>query len=826
MVKQQRHPMNRTIFPFIAGLVLGPFHPGEAADSKPGNDAHETPVDREVLGAFLEAHCVACHGPEKQKADFRVDTFDYVVSDNGEALHYQDVLDVLNSGEMPPPEEEKQPTREELEVVIGTLTEDLFEARKRLASTGGKVEMRRLNRREYASTIDHLFGFVPLVTKIPPDGDIENFDTVGSRQQFTTEHLDEYYELARQILETGFQWAGKREARETNRQDPEEFWNSNFRRALEDWKGKEGKVVRLSKMRVKYLDRPHVETGVYLDEPLRHLQFQFRVDPRASYRVKVKAGIEGQVQPYRQFIRVSTREGVSSVFRIDGTPKQPSESVVELRPFALNEGKIGGRVGEDRSGAWLSQYLQSLRKYENIDPENEGLIWIDSFEIDGPFYPQERSFFNALLCPEEPTPEAPSEMVWNDETARELIGRFVHEAFRQRAISGDYLEGLTSYFHQKREKGESFEQAMIDTLAIVLASPSFLFLHEKTDTEEKEARELSPRDLAIRLSYFLTSGPPDEALYRAARREDLSDSEVLRREVERLLASPRGQRFAEGFLSQWADFVRFDSISISKDYPTFNGGLRHSMKQEAIAYFRTLVEENLPIANLVQSDFATLNAQLATHYGIPGVTTNEFTRVSLPADSPRGGYLSQGAFLVAGSNGERTSPTVRGMIVLNRLLNAPPPPPPPNVPELGSDNTEPLTTRGLVELHQSQVQCSSCHNKMDTIGLAMENFDAIGRWREVEKVEGGQESPIEIEGTLPGTEAFSSFPEFQSTLLTHEEDLARAVVESLLVYGLGRDIEFTDEPHIDEILEVIRPDDYRLQDMIVAIAQSRLFSRN
>ena len=787
------------------------------------NNSHETPVDKAVLGSFLKEHCIRCHGAEKQKAKLRFDELDFSISDNGEALHYQDVLDVLNSGEMPP-EDEPQPTRDELEVVIGELTEDLFEARKRLASTGGKVEMRRLNRREYAKTIDHLFGFVPVADKIPQDGDVENFDTVGSRQNFTTENLDQYYELAREILTVAFKWAGKREAVKTEKNDPETFWNNHFRHTIAQWEGQTGKVVRISATRKEYLARPMVESGVYLDNAMGHLSFKFPIDPRATYRLGVVAGLEGNVAPVRRFIRVGNRDGLSAVLHISGTTQNPTKSVVEMRPVALRDGMISGKVGEDKRDNY-THYVWLLDRLEGIPAEeNDGIIWIDSFQIEGPFYPEERSFFDALLCPGEPTPEQPAEMVWNDENADELISRFTHEAFRRREVDPAFLEGLAAYFRSQREKGSDFTTAMIDTLAVVLASPGFVFLNEAADTRE-DPRSLSARDSAIRLSYFLTSGPPDDDLYAAVGAGAMNDRDRYHAEVRRVLEK-NSRTLAEGFVSQWADFVRFDSISVGKGYPTFNNGMRFSMKKEAIAFFQTLIDENLPISNLVQSDFATVNAQLATHYGIPGVTTNEFEKVSLPAGDPRGGFLTQGAFLVAGSNGERSSPTIRGMMVMNRLLNSPPPPPPPNVPELGSDADGPLTNRQLVELHQSQVQCASCHNKMDSIGLALENFDTIGRWRDLETVEPGKEAPIEISGALPGGDPFASFTEFQSRMLTHEEDLARAVVEALLVYGLGRDIEFTDEPHIDSIIEKTRPHQFRAKDLIHAVAESPLFFLN
>ena len=782
----------------------------------------ETKVSKEILGPFLQEYCIQCHGPNKQKAKLRFDTIDFAISNGNEALHYQDILDVLNSAEMPP-EEKAQPSSDELERVIGELTDTLFKARKQLASSGGKVEMRRLNRREYATTIDHLFGFVPATSKIPPDGDLENFDTVGSRQYFTTEHLDQYYELAREILEVGFKWAGKREALEVNRQDPETRTNAQIRGALELWKGQTGKVVRLSKMREEYLTLPKVETGVYLSEPIRHLSYRFGVDPRGTYQFGVVAGIEGEVQPFRRFIKVAGNEGLAGVFHVDGTTDNPTESVAEIRPIALKGDRVGGHVLEDRTGAWFSHYLNSLGRYEGVDPKEEGMIWIDSFKVEGPFYPEQRNFFDALLCPDPPSPDKRSEMMWNDVNADELITRFTKEAFRHRKLDAEFIDGLVSYFKNLREKGSTFEQAMIDTLAVVLASPSFVFLNEEA-INETHLPKLSSRDIAIRLSYFLTSGPPDEVLYEAVEAGAISDANAYREEVDRIL-SKNSRVLAEGFSSQWADFIRFNSISVSKRFPTYGEGMRHSMKQEVIAYFQTMIEENLPVSNLIKSDFATVNAQMAVHYGISGVKSNAFVKVDLPPDSPRGGYLTQAAFLVAGSNGERTSPAVRGMILMNRFLNSPPAPPPPNVPELGEGADNPLTNRKLVALHTSQAQCASCHRKMDTIGLALENFDVIGRYRETERV-WRSDVPITIDGSLPGGKPFKSFSQFQETLLFHEEDLARNMIESLAVYALGRDIEFTDEPHIQNMISKLRPNGFRMKDMIHAVAESPIFFNN
>ncbi|MDA0589246.1 MAG: DUF1592 domain-containing protein [Planctomycetota bacterium] len=819
--------MSRKLLTFSACIVLALLAVSDAAEIPSASKEQETKLNKDALAPFLQRHCVRCHGPKEQNGSARFDTLDYAISDKIEALHYQDVLDVLNGGDMPP-EDEPQPSNAELEVAIGELTESLFEARKRLASNGGKVVMRRLNRREYAATIRHLFGFEPPRQRIPPDDDVVNFDTVGSRQFFTTAHFDEYYGLAQEVLREGFKWAGVREAVQTRMEQPENFWTGRYRQDLESWKGQTGKVVRLSKMREEYLARPMVESGVYLDEPLRHLSFGPAVDPRGSYRIRVTAGVEGKVAPFRRFIRLNIGQDVLAVLHIDGTSQKPTESVVEIPNPALLGRRLGGYVSEDRTGAWLSHYLGFLEQTGEIEKggaKNQGLIWIDSFSVEGPFYPEERGFFDALLCPVEPTPEKPSKIVWNDANARELIERFTFEAFRRRKPAPEYIDGLAAYFQKQREKGSPFDTAMIDTLAVVLSSPSFVYINEEADVKP-ESRLLSPHDSAIRLAYFLTSAPPDEELYQAVKAGSMTDRTAYHTQVDRLLTGAERHRFAEALAGQWADFTRLDAISVSdKKYPTYTSGLRHSMKQEVIAFFDTLIEQNLPVSNLIKSDFATVNAQLAVHYGIPGVSTNEFKPVKLPPDSTRGGYLTQGAFLVAGSNGERTSPTVRGMLLMSRFLNSPPAPPPPNVPELGSDVEGPTTNGKLVELHQTRAQCASCHRKMDTIGLALENFDLLGRYREHEQV-WRDKIPVKISGSMPGGQAFNSFQEFQSTMLEHEEDLARNIIESLLVYALGRDIEFTDEPYIEKIMTKLRPDRFRMKDMVHAVAESPLFFQN
>lgn len=787
------------------------------------NQAHETAFNKSALQPFIEKHCISCHGEKKQKGSTRFDHLDYVVSDNLEAVHYQDILDVLNTGDMPP-EEKPQPDKAELELVIKELTEGLFTARKQLTSSGGKVTMRRLTRREYAATTRHLFGLEPESKQIPPDEGVEDFDTVGTRQDFHSKHIDHYYDLAKEVLKTSFKLAGTKQTFEVRETHPEVRTNGHVQRFLDAHahKPKEvGKVYRLSRDREAYFRLPKYKDGVYLAQPIRHLSYSFAIDPRAKYKISVKSGIHGQVAPFRRFVRLETsrHEDLAGVIRVNGTEDNPTESTILVEPKTLKN-KIGGYVAEDRSAAWLSQYLSFIQRYEGVDAKKEGLIWIDSFKCEGPYYPEERSFFDRLLCPDEPTAENPSKVVWNDDNARGLIEKFTYEAFRRKKPEADFIDGLEVYFKNRRGLGLSFEEAMIDTLAVVMASPSFLFLNEENH------KEINQKDKAIRMSYFLTSAPPDTELYKSFNQAEL-DKHDVRSEADRLLAKTDYRDFSEGFGSQWADFVRFDNITVnSQFYPTFNKGLRYSMKKEVIHYFQEMLRNNLPISNLIKSDFVTINAQLATLYGIPNMTSNEFTKVKVGADSQRGGFLSSGVFLLAGSNGDRSSPTVRGMMMLNRFINKPVPPPPPNVPELGADTEELLTNRKLVELHQSQVQCASCHREMDALGLAMENFDVIGRWRDEERVTLRDKAPVKIDGSFEDGRAFKTYGEFRDHMLEYEEDLARNMIKSLIVYGLGRDVEFTDKPHIDKILADLKDNGYRMKDMLYAVIESPLFVKN
>lgn len=803
-------------------------------------------VSEKVLAPFLQQHCVRCHGRKKQNGQVRFDESAWGIANNDSAQRWQDVLDILNAGDMPP-EDEPQPSIVELAKVLDSLTGTLITARMRLTDTGGEIAMRRLNRREYANTIRDLFGFDIPADMIPEDNEAETFDTVGVDQFFTSSHFDKYLELGREIVSQGFDWSAQpRLEVSTNRREPEEHVTHRLRSLLADLDNKmrmkkEGKTwqemgfkdegemkIIFSKFKNragkprKYLQYPLVETGIYL-AGVNNETKRFGInrggrsaDPRGRFRLRVRAGINGDPPGIRRYLRISDRDGIFDVAKVRGTTADPQTSEVNYR----------GRIGQRNLNFFVEENRANIRVLDGyvnkIDRGGDmASIWVDWLEIEGPFYDEDRAFFEKLVCPETPVRGTRTTPL-KDEDARDLIERFAFEAFRRNVPSAEYVDQLLALFTKNRLAGQKFEQAMGEAFAIVLSSPGFLFLQEAGD-EGGGKRQLDDRELAIRLSYFLWSSPPDEELYESVADGSLGRPDVLKTQVDRMLDDPKAASFFEGFMSQWAELDRFNAITVDENKLfRFNEGIRHSAYREVLAFFEALVTENLPAANLIASDFLVINSVLAEHYGISEAAADEFQKVNLPADSPRGGLLGQTAFLTLGSNGERSSPVIRGALVMEKLLHDKPAPPPPNVPELGAATDKPATNREMVELHQRRAVCASCHKKMDVIGFGLENFDTIGKWRDTETV-GRQKVPIEPGGTLPGGAAFSDVKELKTLLLEEDDRLAQELVESMLAYGLGRTIEFSDADAVAGILNKLKREDYRLRGMVHEIVGSTLF---
>jgi len=844
--------------------------------------ADGVPIPKSIE-TFFETHCYDCHDEATSKAALNLEGLTRSIGNNTDALNWQDILDQLNAGEMPP-KKKPRPPKDELAGVVGDLTEALQAAQKLLKDSGGEIALRRINRREYEATVRELLGIRIMAERLPDDPS-GRFDTIGQNQSLSSLDLENYFEQAQEVVRTAMHWAvlPREEAKVVRRNASQvSKGQQKSRRILEkvqkvhdtdrsykevgltedEWKRYNPGSERYPR-HAKYNDRRGL-LGYYFDNveyhalgrmlPIRngfnHITMGVRRDARAYYRLRASAGVVDGVE-VRRSIRMTVPSGhlyaqngkpIGS-FCVTGSIEEPSthemtwypEFEDDFRPATDEEARGRGVafLEDRRGGPGRAQLFQYFWPIEPDAPKETILLrWM---EAEGPFY-DEKTPFETLVDTYEIATASDEAL---DEKAESFLRQFATVAFRGREVPAEFVTKLHAYYQTQRGDGKNFREAMVDPLALILSSPRFLYLVNPDIGEEEGTRALDAVSLANRLAAFLWSGPPDEELMRVAKDGSLLDEAILLEQTERLLSHPRAKEFYEGFISQWMHLKRFDSVGLSARFLLhYTDAYILSAKQEPVEFFKTLVEENLSSANLIDSDFVTIDGLLAAKYGLTDHYRGDgFQKVSLPADSPRGGLTTQAAFLAIGTMGNRASPIIRGALVKEILLNDPPPPPPPNVPELIAAQAEPLpSVRTLVELHQKKAQCASCHARFDFIGLGLESFDAVGMWRDEELVTNVEFFhqlknprakrklyPVNASGELPNGETFEDVHGLKAALMKEQRAVAASLFEGLLCYALGRDVSFTDLPMIEKSLNELEPENFPVRTMIKRIVTSQLF---
>lgn len=402
------------------------------------------------------------------------------------------------------------------------------------------------------------------------------------------------------------------------------------------------------------------------------------------------------------------------------------------------------------------------------------------------------------------------------DAAREVLTRLATRAFR-RPAAADEVERLVKLFDVGEKHEPDFERAMALPLRALLVSPHFLLRAEGTAGEG--VQPLTDWELATRLSYFLWSSMPDDELFELARRGVLKDPAVLEAQALRLLKDSRASALAENFAPQWLQVRRLEEIHFDpKLFPAFDPRLRADMIREVVLFFEAVLREDRSVLDLLDADFTFVNDRLARHYGLAAPAGGGFERVKLP-DGRRGGVVTMAAVLAATSDPDRTSPVKRGKWVLEAILGTPPPPPVPDAANLKPEPDDArLTLRQRMERHRRDPNCASCHSRMDPIGFGLENFDALGVWRERD---GGL--PLDVSAALPDGRAFKGPIELKNLLKERKDDFAACLVEKLMTYGLGRGVEHFDQPVIDEIVRAAAPGGYRFSTLIAGIVKSYPF---
>ncbi len=609
----------------------------------------------------------------------------------------------------------------------------------------------------------------------------------------------------------------------------------------------------------RYLNDPLTKTGAYLtiynvhkeevitlppDQPSGWLKTKHEVEKAepGDYVLRFRIGAVPGTPKERHFVTLGSRKAgdedftLLQTFQISGTTDAPQ--IIEVPVSVSADGPRTFVLREKRDVKLDHELFTAAQKATGVGPVSA--LWIDWVEWEGPRQKRDER------------PAAPPVLLANAdhaserEQARRVIENFALRAFRDRTPTSAFVDKLTALFEARRKAGEDFEVAIRKPLSVVLASPGFLYLQEIGGAEaagqasgpsEKERAPislpprpnvpLSPAELASRLSYFLWSAPPDETTRALARSGNLSKPEVLAQEVDRLIASPKADEFVSGFVHQWLGMDRLDFFQFdTKQFRDFDESARAAARREVYATFAHLLRNNGSLARLLKSDEVFVNGLLATYYGLDGVSGDAFQKVKLPAGSPRGGLLGMAAILAMGSNGERTSPVERGAWVLRKLLHNPPPPAPPNVPQLDRLATKPVSPRERLLAHQEEPQCLQCHRKIDPIGFGLENFNAAGKWREVDHdPKTRKDWPIDPSGKFYNGPAFQDYFALRDQIAGKSENFARGFTEALIEYALGRPYGFTDAALADTIVQHAEAKDFAIREVIMALVTSQEFLR-
>jgi hypothetical protein len=666
----------------------------------------------------------------------------------------------------------------------------------------GRPGIYRLNRAEYANAIRDLLGLeVNSESLLPADDSGYGFDNIGDVLSVSPLLLDRYMSAARQISRLAIG-------------DPTlRLPVTNYDISLRRWQNDQASE-----------DLPFWSRG---GTAIRHY-FPLDAEYVVTIRLQRAAGtaLSGMGAPHQLDVRLDGARlqlftiGVGKIGTTqDGAKIENPEKGLEVRFAAkpgthllgvtfLNESTLAdGMLKPPLIGLALEE-----RSTTRGDPSVESVSVSGPQNVKGPGDTLSRH--KIFAC--HPSSAAASD---EEACARQILSALARRAYR-RPVSNQDLEILLGLYRDGR-KDRNFEAAFGMALQGLLVSPEFLFRIEQDppNVPPGTAYRISDLELASRLSFFLWSAPPDDQLLDLAERGKLKNGETLQQQVRRMLGDPRSKALVDNFAGQWLGLRSLrDATPDANAFPQFDESLREAFQKETDLFLGSMLREDHSVLELLNANYTFVNERLGRHYGIPNVYGSRFRRVTL-TDEARMGLLGKGNILTLSALPNRTSPVMRGKWVLENILGTPPPPPPPNVPALPEGKeAERLTMRQRMEQHRANAVCASCHAQMDPIGFAMENFDAIGKWRDTEA-----NAPIDVSGTLPDGTKFKGVPELEKILLSRPEMFVNTVTEKLLTYALGRGVEYYDEPAVRSIMREAAANNYRWSALVLGIVNSAPF---
>jgi hypothetical protein len=771
-----------------------------------------------ALRPFIEKNCAECHDADLAKGGLDLTTLPYG-GDPRSHERWVRVFDQVTSGEMPPAKKPR-PEAAASKAFLATLEKDLAAQHQGMRGT----VLRRLNRIEYRNTIEDLLGQeVGFYEDLPEDALAHGFDTNGEALGLSEVHLRRYLAAAETLL-------ANQELREAAPQRSTRTLSmaetGGGARAIKEnmWLKHQDGVVLFSagQFPSTIVDNLKLtEGGIYsvrLDVEIYQSDQPMLVE---LWHGSFKTGADNRIVGYHKLAPGGPQKIELTTWFCPGDTIRP---MVDNMSYP-QEAKKGG--------------IEVLKAYKG-----KGLL-VKGITVDGPIDAPaalrgQRLLFGDLavkLPPMTPRGRTGVATVMSKDAKADgakQVRAFAAAAFR-RPITEAQAAPYVALFNHELDAGVDFRQAMSTAGSAVLCAPEFLFLIERPG---KDGR-LDDHAIAARLSYLFTRSAPDEELLRAAAAGQLRTPSGLRAQTERLLESPKLERFLGDFINGWLDLRGLAATTPDRKlYPEYDDELGFAMGRETRAFIAELIARNLPAANLVRSDFAMLNERLAKHYDIPGVEGTHIRAVKLPAGSPRGGLLTQGAVLKVSANGTSTSPIIRGVYVMERLLGFHPPPPPPGIAGLEPDTRGATTIREQLDKHRTLESCNGCHRVIDPPGFALESFDVIGGWRDrVRSLDRGERikadrdgrrvayklgPAVDASGELVGAGAFKGFEEFRGLLLSQQDRVTANLVSRLLAFGTGREMGFSDRAVIARMVRQVGPGG-GVRDLLHLAVQSEIF---
>jgi mono/diheme cytochrome c family protein len=833
--------------------------------------------------SFIETHCVDCHDDATTEGDFRADLLGKSLGDPASHKAWSRVLARVQSGEMPPPKKKDRPPETEVHEALGALKGAFHEEALLKHGEAGRVRLRRLNRLEYENTVRDLLGIdTPLRDLLPEDALRDGFSNQTAALSISPVHIQQYLAAADRALEA----ASVRQAR------PE---TKTYRFAFNHEAEKPWSAYVYNQLQFNlHGEDLHFFLDTHIEVPVALRQFESVTrDAPGRYRIRITTQARdtsaGEDLIYSVWLAAGGKRR-ELLGHFDAKNRQ--ESTIELtRSFEGGETIIIApyrmakvRIDAGYSVYWPDKQEKVPKGWHHINNPNPPIdtvgpaIVVKPLEITGPLHeawpPNGHQLLygdKAELAPASEvakTARVPDSILRpvrayrqikdtltvrlpvekSEEAIREALTRFISRAFRRPATAGE-VELYHAMVHDRLAKGECLEVALNAAHRAVLCSPDFLFLVEKGPS-------LNSHELAARISYFLWRTAPDDTLRKLADKGELTKPAVLRKEAARLIASPRFEAFVTDFLAQWLNLREIDATTPDRDlFPEYFESIQHgrqdvflhdSLVGETRAYFRDLVERDLGAAMLVSAPHAYLNQRLAEHYDLPSVKGAALRRVDLPAESVRGGLLTQASILKVTANGANTSPVLRGVWLLERIVGTPAPPPPPNAGSIEPDTRGATTIREQLAKHQSVKTCAGCHQKIDPPGFVLEAFDPIGRYRDYYRTtETGEKlkdvkiffdvqygavkylkgATVDTRSQLPGGVEIADIRAYKSALAARPELLARCLVRKLATFATGESVEAGDELVVDAILKKSQASGFGLRTLIHEVVQSGLFTQ-